>query len=138
MKRIVMIAAALFMVVAVSAPASAEMVNAGLIEMNKADFESLRDLVAGSKAFDARSAAAPKKAAVDSGLVKLSAADLAAIEDYVAGRSEFVADSGKVSGEKMVNAGLIDLPEADLVDMERMVQKGHAERLAMFSSMLPN
>ena len=138
MKRALTLAAALCMVVAVTASASAGMVNVGLIEMEKADLARIQGLVSGTQSFESKAPVAVKKAEVDAGLVKMSAADLAAIEDYVAGRSEFVADSGKVSGEKMVDAGLIDLPEADLVDMERMVQKGHAERLAMFSSMLPN
>ena len=51
MKRVLTIAAALFMVVAISASASAEMVNAGLINMEKADFEQVRGLVSGSQDF---------------------------------------------------------------------------------------
>jgi hypothetical protein len=138
MKRALTLAAALLMVVAVTTSASAEMVNAGLIEMEKADFERLQGLVSGSQSFESKTPAAEKQAEVDTGLVKMSAADLAVIQDYVAGRTEFKPNAGKVSGEKMVTIGLVEIAESDLVEMDQIFRQGHEQRLAHLHTVLHN
>lgn len=138
MKRALTIVAALFMVVAVTASASAEMVDTGLVKMEKADFERLQGLVSGSLSFSSKAPVAEKQAEVDTGLVKMSAADLAAIQDYVAGRTEFKATTGKVSGENMVNIGLLEIAESDLLAIKQMVRENHDNRLALIHSALNN
>ncbi len=138
MKRAFTFVAALFMVVAVAASASAEMVNVGLVEMEKADLVRIQGLVSGTQSFESKTPVTEKEAAVDTGLVKMSATDLADIEDYVAGRTEFKAATGKVSGEKMVNIGLVEIAASDIVAMQEMFQEGHAQRLAALFSVLNN
>jgi hypothetical protein len=134
MKRAFTLAAALLMVVAVTATAFAETVNAGLVKMEKADFQRIQGLVSGSLNFSPNTPAAEKLAEVDTGLVKMSAEDLAALQDYVTGRAEFKPAAGKVSGENMVNVGLVEISDSDLVTLTQMVQQGHAQRLALLSS----
>ncbi|MCP3950867.1 MAG: hypothetical protein GY697_01395 [Desulfobacterales bacterium] len=138
MKRALTLAAALFMVMAVTASASAEMVNIGLIEMEKADLVRIQGLVSGSQSFENKTPVARKQAEVDTGPVKMSAADLSAIQDYVAGRTEFKTGAGNVSGENMVNIGLLEMAESDLFAMEKMFRQGHEYRLAQIKSALNN
>ena len=138
MKRALTLATALMIIVAVTTSASAEMVNTGVVEMEKADFERLQGLVSGSQSFESKTPAVEKQAEVDTGLVKMSAADLAVIQDYVAGRTEFKPNAGKVSGEKMVNIGLVEIAESDLLAIEQMFRQGHEQRLAHLHSVLHN
>ena len=138
MKRALTLAATLLMIVAVTVPASAEMVNAGLVQMEKAEVEYLKELVSAGPTFVRQSPAAEKKAAEDLGLVDISAADLADIRGYVSGRTAFIAATGHDAGDAMVTAGTVEMAESDLAALKQMVSQGHTQRLAHLSSALNN
>ena len=91
MKRTLTLLAALLMVVAVTATASAEMVNLGIIEMERTDLERLQGLVSGSQSLTSETPVAEKPAEVNTGLINMNSDELAAIRDYVTGRKEFTA-----------------------------------------------
>ncbi len=138
MKRALTLAAALLMVVAATVPASAEMVNTGVVDMEKAEVEYLQGLVSGSRTFTSKNPAAETQATENLGLVDMSAEDLADVQGYVSGRTEFKAFTGNVSGEKMADTGLVEIPESDLAAMEEMASEGRAQRLAKLNSLLHN
>lgn len=138
MKRALTLVAALLMVAAIAASVSAETVTAGLIEMERADFERLQGLVSGSLSFSSKTPVDAEKSEVDAGLVKMSAGDLAALQDYVTGRTEFKAAAGKASGESMVNIGLIEIPESELAALKQMVRRHHENRFARSAFALDN
>jgi len=136
MKRTFTLAAALLMVVAAAVPASAEMVNTGVVEMEKTEVEYLQGLVSGSRTFAAQNPAAETQAAEDLGLVDMSAEDLTDVRDYVSGRTEFKPAPGKVSGEKTVNTGRVEMPASEHAAIEKMATAGRAQRLAKLNALL--
>ncbi len=138
MKRALTLAAALLMVVAVTVPASAEMVNTGVVQMDKADLERIQGLVSGSERFSGSAPVAPKPAAVNTGVVQMSAADLAAIEDYVAGRTEIKAAPGKVSEEHLAKSTVVEIDDEDLAGIEQAYRQGRAQRLAYLHTLIHN
>jgi len=121
MKRTLTLLAALFMVAAVTATASAEMVNLGIIEMERTDLARLQGLVSGDLSLTSETPVVERPAEVNTGLIKMNADELAVIRDTVAGRREFTASTGKVTGEKMVNIGLVSITESDHKEIEQMV-----------------
>jgi len=138
MKRAFTLAAALLMVVAVTVPASAEMVNTGVVEMDNADLERIQGLVSGSERFASSAPVAQTPAAVNTGVVAMSAADLAVIDGYVAGRTEFEANPGKVSEEHLATSTVVEIDDDDLVGIEQRYRQGRAQRLANLRSIMHN
>ena len=138
MKRALTVAAALMMVIAASAPATAEMVNTGVVEMEQAEVAYLQGLVAGSRTFAAPNPTAATQAAEGRGLVEISAADRADLQDYVSGRTEFQAFTGKASGQKMVSTGRVPIAQSDHTAIEAIASAGRAQRLAKWNALLQN
>jgi len=138
MKRALTLAAALLMVVAVTASVSAGMVNTGVVEMDKTDFERIQGLVSGSQSFSSTAPVAQKPADVNTGVVAMNAADQAVIEDYVAGRTEFKAAPGKVSEEHLAKSTVVEIDAEDLAGIEQTYRQGLEQRLAYLHTIMHN
>jgi len=138
MKRALTLAAALLMVVAVTASASAEMVNTGVVEMDIADLERIQGLVSGSQSSSSTAPVAQKPADVNTGVVEMSAADQTVIEDYVAGRTEFKTAPGKVSEEHLAKSTVVEIDAEDLAGIEQMYRQGLEQRFAYLNTIIHN
>lgn len=137
MKRALTLAVALLMVVAATASASAEIVNTGVVVMDKADFERIQGLVSGSQN-SSGTAPLAQPVVVNTGVVEISAADQTVIEDYVAGRTEFKAAPGKVSEEHLAKSTVVEIDEKDLAGIEQMYRRGLEQRLAYLHTVMQN
>jgi len=121
------------MLAASAAVVSAETVNLGLIEMDKAEYARLQGLVSGELSVASRTtAAAPAK--VNAGLIEINAADLAAIRDYVDGRTAFAPSTGDVAAESKdeIN-GLVGMADSDLQEVRQLVEQKYNQNGDLFA-----
>ena len=121
MKRTLTLLAALFMVAAVTATASAEMVNVGTIAIDRSDLEDIRNRVSVVQSPNhVKSAVHHKPVELNIGVATMGAADHAALEDYVSGRKELQLRSGKARTDNLADIGVVEISKSDLYDIEEL------------------
>ena len=120
MKRTLILLASLFLVLSASGVATAEMVNAGTVVMDKSDLEDIQNMVSGLKSPNRAKSAVHKPVELNIGVLTMDAADHAALQDYVSGRKELPLRSGKAPRNDSAGIGIVDISKSDLHDIEAL------------------
>lgn len=124
MKKFTIVMAIIFMTAA-AAPASAEMVNIGLGQMEQSEFMALKSLVQGTSTKKAMAITTPLKHSEQYGMMEMLPSEFETLRRVVAGRSDFGhKTSTTIKMAQMVDIGTGEMPLDEFTALKQMVGNG--------------
>ena len=118
MKHALTLIATFLLLISTVGIAAAEMVTIGPMAIERADYNAIRDRMAGIEAKNPQGPSQSPQA--DIGLMEIEVADLADLQDYVAGRKSLTLHGTDALQNTQVNVGLLEIEQADLQKIEKL------------------